>query len=242
MPYGEPGEPVNALDTQFPADVRPVILHGTGADVEPVCDLPAGEEFAHQRQHPAFRRGEEGEFLLFFRRAGCRSEPDAGTDVGGMVQYGVQAAIELVGSVGLEKETHRTQGERLCQGMAVIGSGEDDHLHPGPEAGELGQDVETVPAGHAEIQEGEIGSTLPQQCQRLAAIAGFCHLSDAGVLLQKGNESFPEDRMIIHHERVKRIHSVDPGGRPSGAYARAAARWNRLRGSSTGRSACGHDE
>ena len=52
---GELQEPVMALETEFLAYMRPVVLDGADADAQLVGNLPARAAFRQQAEHTAFR-------------------------------------------------------------------------------------------------------------------------------------------------------------------------------------------
>jgi hypothetical protein len=89
-------------------------------------------------------------------------------------------------------------GEQGGVYAAAVFAGREGHrLDFGPQALDLGDALQAVAAGHAQVEQNEVGRTAIDEGQELVSRAGLADDFDAVALLERPAEPLKHERMII---------------------------------------------
>src|SRR5699024_1095199 len=181
-------------------DAAEVGFDGAEGDIEVLTDLLVGPTV----------RDEPGDFELSgtqpLDRMGaplrCPAAPSQQVEGQGRGDQGVavrsrpDSGDEEVGTGVLEQEAAGTSVECGIDVFLVIEGRDHDDLRVGRD---LGQGRETVEAGHADVEEDDIGSFPPGQVDRLGTIGGLPDHADRLLGVEAEGESHPHHLLIIDH-------------------------------------------
>ncbi len=122
----------------------------------------------------------------------------------------IQYQSQLFRRVGFGEVIVSPAPHRLDGGSDGGVGGDHDDLKAGGQPQELGQHLQPLLAPQSEIQERHIEAAIPQQVQRLRAVAGLGDLMVHG--FQGDVQRTPQARFIVNNQNVHGISKSSTGG------------------------------